>query len=282
MESLNPPSWIITTFAFIFGALWGSFANVCIHRIPAGVSVVWPPSRCPACLSPVRAWDNVPVLSWLLLSARCRDCKSAISSRYPLVEFISAVLSAVIAYGSTNLFSYLVFFGLTLSLVILSFIDIDEWYLPDVIIYPGIICGLLISLLGPVSPAGMQTTIHDSLLGLLIGGGSFFIIGLVFKLVARKEGLGMGDTKLMAMIGSFLGWKAILPVIFLSAFQGTIVGLILLYMKGKRGTVFGTDPKTIGGDFTITSHHVPYGPFISLGAIEWMLFGTGMLKIFQQ
>jgi len=202
--------------------------------------------------------------------------------RYPFIEFISALLSAVIAAGSINAFSYLVFFGLTLSLIILSFIDIDEWYLPDVITYPGIISGLLISLLGPVSPAGILISSMDSLAGAILGGGAFFLIGLAFKRIARKEGLGMGDTKLMAMVGSFLGWKAILPVIFLSAFQGSIAGFILLYLRSKKGPEIEKISDSFKGDFIPTSHHIPYGPFISLGAIEWMLFGTGMLKIFQQ
>lgn len=267
------PAWYLWPAALIFGAFWGSFANVAIFRIPAGLSIAWPPSHCPSCGHGVRPRDNVPVLSWILLGRRCRDCRTPIPGRYPVVEILVALLSLALAVRSHDLTGYAVFFCFALLLVVLSFIDLDWWLLPDVITLPGIACGVLAALVHPVTPYGTTVTPLHAALGALAGGGALYATALFFRVATGKVGLGGGDVKLMAMVGAFLGYEAILPVIFLSAAQGSLAGLALLIFRRRGPAPAAHAPGGSDDDFVPTAHHIPYGPFIALGALEYLFFG---------
>lgn len=276
------PHWYLYTAAFLFGAFWGSFANVCIHRIPAGLSIVWPPSHCPYCGHDIRSFDNIPVVSWLILGRRCRDCRTPIAARYPTVELLVGLLSLALFMRSPDVTGYAVSFLLALMLVILGFIDLDCWLLPNVITYPGIAAGFLLSFLHPVTPYGAANEPLSSAIGIAAGGGVLYAAALLFRVATGRVALGGGDIKLMAMVGAFLGWQAILPVVFLSAAQGSVAGLVLLIFRRRSPAT----PAPAGGragddDFVPTPHHIPYGPFIALGALEYVFFGPVLFQAVQ-
>lgn len=234
---------------FILGSIIGSFANVCIHRLPSRQSIVFPGSQCPQCQQALRTWHNLPLLSYLLLKGRCAYCQAPISWRYPLVELLCGLLYVLVYHHFGLSIQSVVFALLATSLLIVSFIDLAHKIIPDVITLPGIIAGLLASLL--VTPIGLGS----AALGVMLGGGLFFLVA-----VLSRGGMGGGDIKLIAMIGAFLGWQAVLLTIFLGALSGAVVGLalILLQKKGRK------DP-------------LPFGPFLALGAVLAMVWGQEVL-----
>ena len=277
------PRWYLGTIAFVFGAIWGSFANVAISRLPEGLSVLWPPSRCPTCSSRIRYYDNIPIFSWFILRGRCRDCEVPISFRYPMVELLVALLSLGIVLRSGSAAMYFLYFTFLLALVILSFIDLDHWMLPDVITLPGIALGLAVSFFHPGVPSGFTIGPIDSVIGAAFGAGILYAVALVFRLVTGKVAMGFGDVKMMAMVGAFLGWRSIVPVIFLSSLQGSLAGIAILLFS-KRPKPLPRNEKQAEGDqeeedFVPTSHHVPYGPFIALGAMEYLFWGSGFFDL---
>jgi leader peptidase (prepilin peptidase)/N-methyltransferase len=237
-------------FAFVFGAIIGSFANVCIHRLPWRQSLVTPGSHCPFCQQPIRPWHNIPVLSYLWLGGRCIYCHVTISWRYPLVELLCGLLYVFVYHHFGFTVESVVFTLLTTALLIISFIDLAHKIVPNAITLPGILVGLLASI--TLTSVG----IVNGMLGLCLGGGLFLLIALV-----RPGGMGIGDVKLIAMIGAFLGWQAVLVTILLSASLGALVGisLILLKKKGRK------DP-------------VPFGPFLAIGALIAMVWSTELLN----
>jgi leader peptidase (prepilin peptidase)/N-methyltransferase len=244
-----PPIFLLVAI-FLFGTIIGSFLNVCIYRIPAGQSVISPASRCPKCGAAIRWYQNVPVISYLLLRGRCAGCKTRISLRYPLIEALTGLLFVWVwlAFGwqvATPL--YWVFVA---ALVVITFIDLDHQIIPDVISLPGIVVGFLAALAIPWLPW------LDSLLGILLGGGSLFLVAAVYQRLTGQEGMGGGDVKLLAMIGAFLGWKAVLPVIFLGSLAGSLVGVPLMLIKRSGGKLA-----------------IPFGPFLALGAVICLLWG---------
>jgi leader peptidase (prepilin peptidase)/N-methyltransferase len=244
------PLTFLNIVVFLFGTIIGSFLNVCIYRIPAGQSVISPASRCPKCGSAIRWYQNFPVISYLLLRGRCAGCKTKISLRYPLVEALTGLLFVWVwlAFGwqvATPL--YWVFVA---ALVVITFIDLDHQIIPDVISLPGIVVGFLAALAIPWLPW------LDSLLGILLGGGSLFLVAAVYQRLTGQEGMGGGDVKLLAMIGAFLGWKAVLPVIFLGSLAGSLVGVPLMLIKRSDGKLA-----------------IPFGPFLALGAVICLLWG---------
>ena len=246
--SLWPP-WFLEIACFLFGLVIGSFLNVVIGRLPTGRSVVHPGSACPHCGAAIRWYDNVPVLSWLRLRARCRSCGGAISWRYPAVELVTAILFALAAhrFGPTlDLGPALI---LVAALIAITGIDVDHQIIPDVITLPGVIAGAALSI------AIHPTRWLDTLLGIVLGGGLFFLIILV-----SGGGMGGGDMKLGTMMGAFLGWKLVLLAILLGVFAGGAVAVVLL-ATGNRGR---KDP-------------VPFGPFLALGAVLSLLWGNGLL-----
>jgi len=246
---------MLNIISFIFGALVGSFLNVCIFRLPKEESIIWPGSHCPHCKKPIRFYDNIPLVSYFLLRGRCRYCKGSISLQYPLVEGITALSSLflIIKFGPSM--SYLFYFAFVAALIVITVIDLYHQIIPDVISLPGIGMGLLASLLIP------QITFFNSLIGILLGGGSLFIVATFYQWLFKREGMGGGDIKLLAMIGAFLGWKAVLLTILLSSLIGSVTGILMMVVKGK--------------DF---KYAIPFGPFLSLGAVISLFYGEEIVR----
>jgi leader peptidase (prepilin peptidase)/N-methyltransferase len=242
--------------AFIFGGVVGSFLNVCIWRIPEGKSIAFPSSHCPKCGKSIRPFDNIPVLSWLLLRGRCRDCGESISARYPLVELLTALLSLAIFWKFGPSPAYLAAFLFTAALIVITFIDFDHQIIPDVISLPGIPVFFLLAVFV------MDMGFLDSLLGLLVGGGFLYVIAVGYELLTKREGMGGGDIKLLAMIGAFLGWKSLFFVVFMSSILGAAVGIVLILIKGK-------DMK----------YAVPFGPFLSIAAVMYLFVGRELTHL---
>jgi leader peptidase (prepilin peptidase)/N-methyltransferase len=245
--------------AFVFGLVIGSFLNVCIYRLPLSQSIVHPRSACPGCEHPIRAYDNIPVISYVILRGRCRDCGMRIPWRYPLVELLSGAFAALsvakFGAGGQGALMYL----LIAALLVITFIDIDHRIIPDVISLPGIPIGLAASFgLTDVSPL-------QSLIGILAGGGSLFLVAWGYQLATGREGMGGGDIKLLAMIGAFFGWPGVLFTIFTASLTGTLAGLAAILRQG--------------GDMKLA---VPFGPFLAIGAIGYAFIGPESLAWYLQ
>jgi leader peptidase (prepilin peptidase)/N-methyltransferase len=243
---------LIRTAAFVLGLSVGSFLNVCIYRIPRGESVAWPGSHCPGCQHPLRWYDNVPVFSYLWLRGRCRYCRAPISPRYPIVELVTAFLflGLVTLYPPGLLLATRILFGC--ALIVLFAIDLDHHILPNVITVPGILAGFALSFLGP---PGWRS----SLLGIVLGGGIPYAIAWTYERVRGHEGLGMGDVKMLAMIGAFLGWPLMLLSLVLASFTGSLVGVgFIAAGKGAR-------------------YALPFGTFLAVGALVAVVAGDALI-----
>ncbi|HJO37420.1 MAG: A24 family peptidase [Vicinamibacterales bacterium] len=238
--------WVLVALA---GLVVGSFLNVCIHRLPLGGSVASPPSQCPRCGAGIRWYDNVPVLSYLLLRGRCRGCRVAISPVYPLVETVVAGLFVLhwVVFGWQPLLAVRLVFAC--ALVVLFMIDLRHHILPNRITLPGIGVGLACSLVAP--PGWLSATI-----GAVAGGGVLFVIAESYYRIRGEEGLGMGDVKMLAMIGAFLGWQQMIVTLILSSVAGSVVGIGLL-ASGRGGLKYA----------------LPFGTFLALGALAASLVG---------
>ena len=264
---------IANIIVFIFGAILGSFLNVCIHRMPKGESVVWPRSHCPKCKKRIPGYDNIPFISFILLKGKCRICKSSISLRYPLVEFLTAFVFLLffMRYGlSYDFFFYIV---LACALIIATFIDIPHRIIPDEISIGGIIVGFILSSIRGINIAPFAFSfkpMFQSFLGIIVGGGVIFLTGwlfdqIYFKLLKKPpiggetESMGGGDVKLLAMIGAFLGWQRALMTFFLAPFFGAAIGIYMLVTK--------------------KDHTIPYGPFLALAALISIFWADKIVRI---
>lgn len=245
---------------FILGLIIGSFLNVCIYRIPRGFSIVRPPSSCPSCKSPVRIYDNIPVISYILLRGRCRSCSSAIPLRYPVVELLNAVLYVSIIWRFGSGWHTPVYFVFCSAMVVITFIDLEFQIIPDAITLSGIPLGLIAGSLILIDPFFRASMLgfNNSFTGLVSGGGLFYLIA-----VLSRGGMGGGDIKMMAMTGAFLGWKAVLLTTFSASLIGSIAGIILIVFKGK-----GRKTK------------IPFGPFLAAGALITLFFGQEILRFY--
>jgi leader peptidase (prepilin peptidase)/N-methyltransferase len=252
MIDVLPPAVQIGSAA-AFGAIAGSFLNVLIYRLPLGRSVVWPSSACPHCSRELSWYENVPVVSYLALRARCRTCRAGISIRYPFVEVLTAAMFAAgwWYYGPGVLLASRLVFGC--ALIALFAIDLEHHLLPNAITVPGVVAGLALSLF---TEPGWQA----SLIGALAGGGALYAIAEAYYRVRHEEGLGMGDVKMLAMIGAFLGWKLALVTLMLASLAGTVVGLGLI--ASRRGGM---------------KYALPFGTFLALGAAAAATVGTRAL-----
>jgi leader peptidase (prepilin peptidase)/N-methyltransferase len=246
---------LLNIFSFVFGAVVGSFLNVCIYRIPAGSSIATPSSHCPHCKKPIRFYDNIPILSYLVLRGRCRRCNEKISIIYPAVEALTALisLSLFLKYGPS--LQYLIAFLFASALIVITFIDLEHQIIPDVISLPGI------PLFAIAAVLVMDITVVESLIGVLIGGGVLFAIAFGYELITKREGMGGGDIKLLAMIGGFFGWKSLIFILLVSSFVGAIIGISVILFKGQ-------DMK----------YAIPFGPFLSIAAVAYMFWGTHFMN----
>ena len=241
---------------FLFGTCIGSFLNVCIYRIPENKSIVTPGSFCPNCNKSIPFYCNIPILSYIFLKGRCKFCKQPISIRYPLIEALTGIF-ALLLFLKFGLIPAMVYWFVFISVLItISFIDIDHQIIPDIISLPGILIFASSFYFLP------EMTIIDTGLGILVGGGSLYAVALLYYLLRKQEGMGGGDIKLLAMIGAATGIKGVLFTIFAGSLFGTIFGiLIMIYTKLAN-----------------TKLKIPFGPFLSLGAILYIFFGNQLIQ----
>ncbi len=221
---------------FLLGLMVGSFLNVCIYRIPRRRSIVWPGSACPRCGRPVRWYDNVPVVSYLVLRGRCRDCGSRISIRYPLVELAAGLGFVAVVRASADVWSAAVGCAFVALLIVVALVDLDFRIIPNRVVLVG--AGIGLAAAPWISPG-----IAGVLLGALVGGGTLMGVSVLYRWATGVDGMGAGDIKLMAMIGLFVGWQGALFTIFIGALAGTVVGLGLMALKGegrRAALPFGT------------------------------------------
>ncbi|MCX5801106.1 MAG: prepilin peptidase [Candidatus Eisenbacteria bacterium] len=208
---------------FIAGLAIGSFLNVCIHRVPRRISVCFPSSHCPLCKTPIRPMDNIPVFSFLILKGRCRHCGARIRWQYPVVELASGLLLLLSYFKFGFSFELLLYYAFCCALVVITFVDLEFRIIPDTITLPFMVLGLAGSVFSGLGLA-------QSLLGIIVGGGSLTLVGYVYTKITKVEGMGGGDVKLTAMMGAFLGWKAVLIVIFVASLAGSALGIVLMLM----------------------------------------------------
>jgi leader peptidase (prepilin peptidase)/N-methyltransferase len=267
---------MITVVVFVVGLLIGSFLNVCIVRLPRGGSIVTPPSHCPRCQSNVKFYDNIPIISFLLLRGKCRNCGEPISWQYPLVELMNALFYVWIVREFWLGGEAFLMMALCSSLIVITFIDLDHLIIPDIITLPGMLVGLV---LAPffMSPLGDQLPFHldrflphagpyltgflNSLIGLVLGGGPLLAIGWIWEKLRHVEAMGGGDVKLMGMVGSFLGWKGALLTIMLGALAGSVIGVLLIALNRHK----------IG-------KYIPFGPFLAAGAVTSAFYGPDIVS----
>ena len=248
-------NFLIVSIIFIFGMCIGSFLNVCIYRLPTSKSIADPPrSICPSCNSPIRFYDNIPVLSYIWLKGRCRNCDVPISFRYPMVELMNGIVAMGLLFKFGLSLESLVYFVFISSLLVITFIDLDHQIIPDIITLPGIPMGIVASFALPT------ISFKASALGLLIGGGSLWFVAWAYNLIARRDGMGGGDIKLLAMIGTIIGWKGVIFTIFASSVMGSCIGITMMLIKGKN-----------------MKYAIPFGPFLSIGAIAYVFFGSQII-----
>jgi leader peptidase (prepilin peptidase)/N-methyltransferase len=278
--SLIPPL-VGYVIAGVFGAIIGSFLNVVIHRVPLEESIVFPNSRCPSCGGAIAFYDNIPVLSWVMLGAKCRSCKERISIRYPAVELLTAVLFAGVAWH-TGLSAALPFDLIFVSgMLALVFIDAEHMILPNVITYPGIVFAVIARIAIPYLtgtphfddlPSLQHGALADmpiwvvslagALIGALIGGGSLWLMGWTWEKLRGIEAMGLGDVKMMFMVGAYLGWRLTILTIFVGVLSGSVIGILLMARKGQRNMQM----------------LLPFGVFLGLGAVAALLFGAPLVE----
>jgi leader peptidase (prepilin peptidase)/N-methyltransferase len=243
----------LLVLAGIFGLAVGSFLNVCIYRLPRRQSLASPPSRCPACGRPLRWYHNIPVVSWMALGGRCGHCQAPISIQYPVIELVTALVWVLIVWMTPVgwlLASRLV---LATALIVLFMIDLEHQLLPNVITLPGILVGFAFSVVAPPGPV-------NSLVGIALGGGVLYAIAAAYFVLRKEEGMGMGDVKMLAMVGAFLGWRAVLLTLVLSSFAGAVIGLVMMGLQK--------------GDMR---YALPFGTFLAVGTLITMLFGDALV-----
>jgi len=269
---------LLYIFSFILGSILGSFLNVCIYRLPKEESIVYPGSHCTSCKRSINFYHNIPILSYIFLKGRCSYCNSKIPFIYPAVETLTGLLFVATLWrfglGLDTLF-YLVFIC---GLIVIAFVDLKHMIIPNVITYPGILLGILYNVLKTDWQNSLELAsnfsfgilnffellneipILDSLFGVILGGGILLLIAYSYEIIKKRQGMGMGDVKLLALIGAFLGWQGVFFVIFLSSILGSIVGLSIII--ARRGDL---------------KYALPFGPFLSIAAIIYIF--TGGFKI---
>jgi len=247
---------------FIFGLIIGSFLNVCIYRMPRNESIVSPGSRCASCKKPIKWYDNIPLLSYVLLRGKCRSCGARISPRYFFVEFISALCFLILFMNFRFHYIFWIYSLLTSGLIVVGFIDLEFQIIPDSISLIGIFIGIILNVAFPGLQGAFtwKRAFLNSMAGALIGGGLIYLTGVLGRLAFKKESMGGGDVKLMAMLGAFLGWKIAVLIFFLAPFFGAPIGIYMKFVKKED--------------------IIPYGPYISLASFTAMVWGHKILGLF--
>ena len=274
------PHWIVIVFMTLMGAMIGSFLNVVIHRVPRGQSIVLPSSACPACGAAIHFYDNIPILSFLILRGRCRSCRAPISPRYPAVEALCALLFALVTWRDGLSFALPFDIAFAAAMLALVFIDSEHMILPNAITYPGIIFALITRIAVPylggashlddlpylisVFPAVpvWGVSLIGAAIGALAGGGSLWLMGFIWEKFRGVEAMGMGDVKMMLMVGAFLGWRLAGLTIFIGVFTGSLAGIALMFRRGRRNLQM----------------MLPFGIFLGIGAVVSLLAGTRIIE----
>lgn len=273
------PEFVAFAIVFVLGAIIGSFLNVVIHRVPNEESIVFPNSACPKCSTPIKIYDNIPIISWLILGGKCRNCKAPISIRYPAVELLTALLF-VLVYWQIGLDVLLpvgwIFVAVTIALM---FIDAEHMILPNVITYPFFVFAFAIRIVYPIvfgtvfsdmtfPPLSSMTgyplwvvSLVGAILGALAGGGSLWLVGAIWKKLRGVEAMGLGDVKMMLGFGALLGWRLSLLSILLASFTGALIGIFVV-MKQKDKDL---------------QAQIPFGIFLGIGSLASFLFGEQMI-----
>jgi leader peptidase (prepilin peptidase)/N-methyltransferase len=268
----------LLVFAVLFGLALGSFLNVCILRIPAEVSIATPRSRCPQCKKAIPWRDNIPVLSYFILRGRCRRCKKKISARYPFIEALTALVSALLYLKFGLGVEWMVFLGFSAALIVLAFIDLDHRILPDPITLNGIWIGIVVSvylaqphplvsrlfrMAGSESANPRLIALAASILGVVVGGGLLWGVAEAYLRLRGIEGMGFGDVKMMAMVGAFLGAPMALVTIMIGSLLGSIIGLLFMRFAGKS-----------------REYELPFGTFLSMAGIIAVLYGEDLVRLY--
>jgi leader peptidase (prepilin peptidase)/N-methyltransferase len=279
-NALAPPLPVACALMGVLGAMIGSFLNVVIHRLPREQSIVFPNSTCPRCSARIKAYDNVPILSFLILRGQCRACSAPISPRYPAVEALTALLFAAVTWHDRLSFALLFDLAFTASILALLFIDAEHMILPNAITYPGILFALitravipylagpshfddlpqLITFFPPAWPVPLVSLIGAAI-GALAGGGSLWLMGFLWKKLRGVEAMGFGDVKMMLMVGAYLGWRLTILTILIGAFSGSLVGISLMLRRGSRNLQM----------------MLPFGIFLGIGSIVSLLVGARII-----
>lgn len=266
MMPLPPEAFAaVSIFVFLAGLCIGSFLNVCIWRIPRDESIVWPGSHCPACNHKIAPWDNLPLLSWLILNGKCRHCQAPISPRYFIVELLTGALFAGLWFvHGASLFTpiYCFFTG---ALILGTFVDFDHLILPDRVTLGGMVAGLVLSFAFPELQGRSERlpALIQSVGGLALGFGILWTVATVGRLVLKREAMGFGDVKLLGAVGACLGWQAVLFAVFVSSLSGTLLGFTLIALGKKE-----------------LQSKIPYGPHIALAAVLWMFCGPACIELY--
>jgi len=245
------------------GLALGSFFNVCIYRIPRKESILFPPSHCVKCGERIKATDLIPVISYIILKGRCRNCKEKISPQYPVVEVLTATLFSLLYLIYGYHIGYMIFLMLFASiLIVVTFIDLEHKIIPDVIVLPGMFAGILINITGSLLRHDNPfISWSDCMLGILAGGLPLYLVGLIGTLITGREAMGGGDVKLMAMVGAFIGWKLVLLALFLGVLLGAVIGVVIKAMSKNQGLT-----------------EIPFGPMLSAGSLIAALYGEKIIS----
>jgi len=278
--ALAVPLPIACVFTGVLGAIIGSFLNVVIHRVPREQSIVFPNSACPSCRAPLRAYDNIPILSFLILGGKCRSCRNPISIRYPVVEALTAILFVLVTMRDGISFALPFDLAFVAALIALVFIDAEHMILPNVITYPGMIFALIARVAIPylAGPGQLDdllgliqrlpglplwtVSLSGAALGALVGGGSLWLMGFIWEKLRGVEAMGLGDVKMMFMVGAFLGWRLAILTIFIGVLSGSLAGIAVMVRRGNR-------------DMQMM---LPFGIFLGAGAIACLLIGHQIVE----
>ncbi|MFO7973674.1 MAG: prepilin peptidase [Candidatus Hydrogenedentota bacterium] len=293
-DNLQVLNALLAVFSFALGSVVGSFLNVCVYRLPRGLSVVKPRSKCPKCENPIAWYDNIPVVSWLVLGAKCRHCGQPISWQYPLVEAITGLLFLLVFWRFGIALATPVYMLLSAALVVVTFVDLTDWTIPDEVTLPGIPVGIACSVLFMVYPESGLAVMGpfelppiNSLVGAVVGGGILYALDKGALLLLKKPGMGFGDVKLNTMLGAFFGLYGAVLVIIIAAFIGSIVG-ILMILAGKKEKEPApeetesdeTESNKGEADRSAPGHYLPFGPYLALAGVVVMFAGPAIIDYY--
>lgn len=297
-EALQPLNGLFMISAFVLGTCVGSFCNVCACRWPVGESVVSPRSRCPKCLNSIAWYDNLPLISWLILGAKCRHCKAPISMQYPIVEALTGLFFLAVYWRFGFVIATPVYMLFCAGMVIITFQDLADWTIPNQITMPGVPIGIALALVGmSMEGTGLRVTdVFDSIIGALLGGGILFAMDRITVFLLKKPGMGFGDVKLLAMVGAFLGWKGTLGTLVIASMVGSVVGIAMIMYFNRYGSSEeedneaeappeNADEETAAQaasdeEITLEGHYLPFGPYLALGAIIYLFVGPEIIETY--